>query len=149
MSPDPVEVLDKAFAIAEQIGSAMNSALTERGLTPVRAGLLLVLHQQGRPIVQRELSQLLQCTPRYVTALVDALEAQGWVERQPHPRDRRATLVALTPKGADAAEWMAEGRRKAAHRLFGDLPEADLAGFLAVADRLLGSVGHDEVRGRG
>ncbi|WP_232664626.1 MarR family winged helix-turn-helix transcriptional regulator [Pseudonocardia sp. TRM90224] len=149
MAPDPVDVLDRAFAIAAQIGGAMNSALTERGLTPVRAGLLLVLHEQGRPVVQRELSQLLQCTPRYVTALVDALETQGWAERQPHPRDRRATLVALTPKGVETAEWMAEGRRKAAHRLLGDLPEADLAGFLVVADRLLGSFGPDEVRGAG
>ncbi|MGI5456424.1 MarR family winged helix-turn-helix transcriptional regulator [Streptomyces sp. CA-249302] len=38
---------------------------------------------------------------------VDRLEKQGWVVRQPHPADRRSSLLALTDAGvelADAAE---------------------------------------------
>jgi DNA-binding MarR family transcriptional regulator len=34
-----------------------------------------------------------------VTNLVDRLEDQGFVAREPHPTDRRTTLAALTPEG--------------------------------------------------
>jgi DNA-binding MarR family transcriptional regulator len=141
MGTDPVAALDKAFELATRIGDVMQTTLTERGLTPARAEVLLVLHQHGRPMVQRELSQALECTPRHVTALVDALEANGWVTRGPHPTDRRATLVALTEQGAGAADWIATQRRDAAHALLGNLNAADLAGFVTVADHLLRHIG--------
>jgi DNA-binding MarR family transcriptional regulator len=38
-----------------------------------------------------------------VTIIVDDLQSQGLVERQPHPTDRRAKLVVATSKGAAAA----------------------------------------------
>jgi DNA-binding MarR family transcriptional regulator len=141
MQPDPVAALDKVFELAGQLSEVMQAALTERGLTAARAEVLHVLHQHGRPMVQRELSQALRCTPRHVTALVDALEAHDLVARGRHPTDRRATLVALTEGGRGAAERMNRERRDAARTLLGDLPEADLAGFVAVADRVLDRIG--------
>lgn len=139
MQPDPVTVLDKLFELAGHLGELMQTTLTERGLTAARAEVLLVLHH-GRPMVQRELSQALQCTPRHVTALVDVLEAGGWVTRGPHPTDRRATLVSLTEKGATAATRMDTERHDSAIALLGHLPAADLTGFLAVADHVLGQL---------
>lgn len=136
-----VVALDRAFELATRIGDVMTAALSERGLTPARAEVLLVLRQQGAPLVQRELSRRLRCTPRHVTALVDALQAHGWVSRGPHPTDRRATLVSLTEQGAGAADWMLTQRRDSAHALLGALPPADLAGFVAVADHLLRHLG--------
>jgi DNA-binding MarR family transcriptional regulator len=38
-----------------------------------------------------------------VTNAVDRLESAGLVERQPHPTDRRAVLVALTADGREVA----------------------------------------------
>jgi DNA-binding MarR family transcriptional regulator len=137
MPPDPATVLDKAFEFASRLGELMHATLAERGLTPARAEVLLVLHHHGEPMFQRELSQALHCTPRHVTALVDILEAHGWVTRGPHPTDRRATLVALTEQGTAAADRMDTERRRAAHQLLGQLPAADLAGFVAVADHVL------------
>jgi DNA-binding MarR family transcriptional regulator len=141
MKSSAVDALDKAFELASRIGEAMQAALSERNLTPARAGLLLALHQHGRPMLQRELSQKLGCTPRHVTALVDALEAHGWVSRGPHPTDRRATLVALTGQGTETANWMATQRRESAHALLAHLPSADLAGFISVANHLLHHIG--------
>lgn len=138
MSSDPVVVLDKLFELTDRLGEVMQTTLTERGLTTARAEVLLVLAQYGRPMVQRELSQALRCTPRHVTALIDVLEADDWVTRGPHPTDRRATLVALTERGATAADRMNTERHDSAHALLGPLPAADLAGFVAVADHVLG-----------
>jgi DNA-binding MarR family transcriptional regulator len=134
---DPVAALDKVFELAGQVGDLMSATLTERGLTPARAEALLVLHQHGAPMVQRQFSQALRCTPRHVTALVDALESHGLARRGPHPTDRRATLVALTEQGAHAAERIATERSTAAHALLGGIPAEALTGFITVADQVL------------
>jgi DNA-binding MarR family transcriptional regulator len=42
---------------------------------------------------------LLQVHPTSVTSAVDRLEAQRFVERQPHPSDRRAVLASITDLG--------------------------------------------------
>ncbi|MBI3786438.1 MAG: winged helix-turn-helix transcriptional regulator [Deltaproteobacteria bacterium] len=41
-------------------------------------------------------------TPSTMTGLVDRLEEQGYVRREDHPSDRRATLLRLTRKGESA-----------------------------------------------
>ena len=39
----------------------------------------------------------------YATIIVDDFEHLGFVERKPHPSDRRSKVVSLTPAGRDAA----------------------------------------------
>ena len=68
------------------------------GLPYTRLRLLQTLHCDG-PAIMRNLGDQLGASPRNMTAMVDALEDAGLVVRQPHPTDRRATLVALTPDG--------------------------------------------------
>jgi DNA-binding MarR family transcriptional regulator len=135
-----VAALDHTFELAARLGDMMERALDERGLSTARAEVLFVLHQRG-PLVQRELSQALRCTPRHVTGLVDVLETQGWVARSPHPTDRRATLVSLTERGTAAAARMHAERQEAAAALFGDVPADDLARFVAVLDQVLDRIG--------
>jgi DNA-binding MarR family transcriptional regulator len=137
MDAERQAVLDRLFEIAARLGELMHATLTQRGLTPARAEALLVLHQVRRPMVQRQLSDALRCTPRHVTALVDALEAGGWVARRAHPTDRRATLVSLTDKGKNAVAWIEAERRTASGRLLAGVPARDLAGFLTVTDHIL------------
>lgn len=36
--------------------------------------------------------------------MVTKLEARGYVQRAPHPSDRRATVVDLTPQGRELSE---------------------------------------------
>jgi DNA-binding MarR family transcriptional regulator len=134
-----VVALDRVFEVAARLGDMMKRALEERGLSTARAEVLFVLHQRG-PIVQRELSQALRCTPRHVTGLVDSLEAQGWVARSPHPKDRRATLVSLTERGEKAAARMEAERREAADSLFGDRSADHLATFVTVLDQVLAGI---------
>ncbi len=56
---------------------------------------------------------LLQVHPTSVTSAVDRLEAQGYVERLPHPTDRRAVLASITATGrarANAATTALNGQ---------------------------------------
>ena len=54
----------------------------------------------GRPIAA--IGQQLGLTPSTMTGLVDRLEEQGFLRRERHPRDRRATVLRLTRKGETA-----------------------------------------------
>jgi DNA-binding MarR family transcriptional regulator len=55
------------------------------------------------PLTQRQLGERLALTSGAVTMLVDRLERAGWVTRRPHPKDRRAVLLALTAEATRAA----------------------------------------------
>ena len=65
--------------------------------------LLTALQRDGEQSMG-ELATGLGVTPRRVTVLVEALEADGLVERRPHPTDRRSTLVAITDGGLKAQQ---------------------------------------------
>lgn len=67
------------------------------GLTPQRMRLSELLFDNG-PTKMCDLRDELGVTATNITALVDALEKDGMVERIPHPTDRRATLIQLTAK---------------------------------------------------
>jgi DNA-binding MarR family transcriptional regulator len=54
----------------------------------------------SRPIAA--IGQQLGLTPSTMTGLVDRLEEQGFLNREAHPRDRRATVLRLTRKGEAA-----------------------------------------------
>src|SRR4051812_19099550 len=56
-----------------------------------------------RPMSMREFATAMDIDPPNATVLVADLEAQGIVQRRPHPTDGRAKLVEATPKGKDLA----------------------------------------------
>lgn len=76
--------------------------LLEAGYTDLRP-THFVLFQQLRPEGERatELAERAQMTKQSMGALVDYLAERGYVERVADPRDKRAWLVRLTPRGQD------------------------------------------------
>ncbi|MFE7276145.1 MarR family winged helix-turn-helix transcriptional regulator [Streptomyces sp. NPDC057623] len=118
--------LDRLLELAEVLGAMMERGVTKHGLTRARAGLLWALFHDGA-MTQRALAARLQVTPRNVTGLLDALEADGLVARAAHPTDRRATLVSLTESGRTLTVGLRVGRDTLARELFGDMPAAQLA----------------------
>jgi DNA-binding MarR family transcriptional regulator len=128
--------LDRLFEVAVLVGGAMQRDLGALGLTRARSEVIWLLHHGGR-MTQRELSDALHCSPRNVTGLIDALQAGGFATREPHPTDRRATLITLTERGTATAEsWHQEYDKLAVH-LFADLSAAEQSSFFAAFDRVL------------
>jgi ABC-2 type transport system ATP-binding protein len=117
-------------------GCAGPGTAAVHGLTPARAEVLWVLHRTG-PCTQRQLSQLLKCTPRNVTGLVDALERAGFVERTAHPSDRRAIVVRLSEPGRSLIVGWSSDREQGTTQLLAGIADDDLAVFSAVLDRVL------------
>ncbi len=54
-------------------------------------------------LTMTRMGALLQVHPTSVTSAVDRLQAQGFVERMPHPSDRRAVLASITSSGRERA----------------------------------------------
>jgi DNA-binding MarR family transcriptional regulator len=102
----------------------------------VRLRLLQALHCNG-PAIMRDLGTELGASPRNMTALVDALEDASLVVRRPHPSDRRATLVELSPAGVREAEQSLGDHLDAMSAIFAELSEADRQQFSAAMTRLM------------
>lgn len=82
--------------------SAVDSALRPHGLTFARYEALVLLDFSRRgSLPMRMMGERLQLHPTSVTNIVDRLQADGLVRRVPHPTDRRATLVEITPEGLE------------------------------------------------
>ncbi|MER5209597.1 MarR family transcriptional regulator [Streptomyces sp. NPDC002838] len=129
-APSDSVSLDRLFELAEVLGAMMRRGVAEHGLTRARAGLLWALFHDG-PMTQRALAAQLGVTPRNVTGLLDALEADGLVARAAHPADRRATLVSLTDQGRTLTAGLRSGRDTLARELFGDMPATQLGAIQA------------------
>ena len=134
--------LGQVLELTVMLNDDMTQSLARQGLTVPRAHLLWELHQRG-PSTQRVLAEVLQVSPRNITGLVDGLVATGFVTREPHPTDRRATLVSFTDHGARIARGMDEGREQLAELLFSGMTDKRFDGLVDGLDALLGLLRSD------
>jgi DNA-binding MarR family transcriptional regulator len=130
------EALDSLLELVVLLGEDMTRSLARDGLTTSRAHLLWELLQRG-PTKQQVLAEALGVSARNVTGLVDALVAGGFVTREPHPGDRRATLVSFTEHGAGIARAMRDGHQELARMLFGGMAAERYRCFLSGLDDVL------------
>ncbi|MBE1489066.1 MarR family winged helix-turn-helix transcriptional regulator [Plantactinospora soyae] len=128
--------LDQVLELAVLINDDMTRSLAQDGLTVSRTHLLWELRRRG-PVTQRDLADALKVSARTVTGLVDGLEATGFVSRQPHPTDRRATLVTFTERGVRTVEEMERGQQEFARLLFGEMTQERLDCFSGALDEIL------------
>lgn len=92
------------------ITTAMDKELKALGLT--RSQLRIILHlsrQDG--LTQVRIADDLQMGKVAVGGLLDRLESKGLVQRRPHPTDRRATHIFLTPSAEALYQPIVESGR--------------------------------------
>src|SRR5688572_23654128 len=73
-------------------------------MTLPRLTLLGLLAGKGERVMMTELSEMMGVSPRNITVLVDGLEKERLARRVAHERDRRVTLVEITPSGKRLAQ---------------------------------------------
>ncbi|WP_433264407.1 MarR family winged helix-turn-helix transcriptional regulator [Actinosynnema sp. CS-041913] len=95
--------------VQQIIQSAVDTALKPHGLTFARfEALVLLTFARTGSLPMRVMGERLQLHPTSVTNIVDRLEADGLVRRNPHPTDRRTTLVEITEAGHTRREAATE-----------------------------------------
>ncbi len=136
---DQRHVLNRILELTVLLNDDMTRDLARRGLTGSRAHLLWEL-RDGTPRTQQTLAKALGVSPRTITGLVDGLVVSGFVTREPHPTDRRATLVTFTRRGKRAAQALERAHIELAHQLFDGMPATTFRGFSRGLDAVLASL---------
>jgi DNA-binding MarR family transcriptional regulator len=90
----------RLLACTTRVEAVIRSRLRhEFGTTLPRFDLMAQLEREPDGLTMGELSQRLMVTGGNVTGITDQLESEGLAKRMPHPGDRRAWTVQLTPHG--------------------------------------------------
>ena len=137
----------RSAAAAQGIGASLRSAhrlylkllqdhLGTRGLTVAQYLHLRVLREQ-KGLFQNEISARLGIEKASSTAVLDALERDGLIERQRDGEDRRRLKVTLTGKGEKLADEMMSFARQIASAATDGVDADDLASFFATMDRVI------------
>jgi DNA-binding MarR family transcriptional regulator len=116
--------------IAEALGSI--------GLTPPTFALLNVLGARDGAM-QQELGAVLGVDPSTMVALIDQLEDAGLAKRRPHPADRRARSIAITPKGRRVLEKARQMASGVEDEVLGGLAPAERGELLTLLRRAVDS----------
>jgi DNA-binding MarR family transcriptional regulator len=117
--PPPPDLPAEAWHLMQQFVEANSHNGTLRRELGLGAGsgrirVLFLLREQ--PMTLAQLAEAHGVDRPYATIIVDKLETLGFVERHPHPSDRRSKIVTLTPAGRSAAAT--------ADRILGEPPPA-------------------------
>ncbi|KSU81090.1 MULTISPECIES: MarR family winged helix-turn-helix transcriptional regulator [Fictibacillus] len=82
--------------------SELNKNATE--LSHMQNHVIEYLFMNKRAFNLKEISTGLDIAKQQLTNVVSALEVQGYLVKKPDPKDKRAVLIALTPKGKEVQE---------------------------------------------
>ena len=117
------------------VSSTVDRALRPFELTFARYDvLMLLLFSRSGALPITKMGERLMVHPTGITKLVDKLEQQGLVGREPNPADGRGTLARITAEGRHVAKQATKAVEAA--RFGADLPEADLDAIVDLLGRL-------------
>ena len=108
------------------------------GLLPPQVAVLQILHDEGA-MNQNSLARRTRIDKMPLVALLNGLETQGLVERRPHPHDRRAFKVHLTPLGAARLNEAERVNAEVTEQFFAPLEPAERQTLHALLTRLASS----------
>lgn len=121
---------------AGAVETFVDARLAAVGLSLPRLAALDRLIRAGGSLPLGQLAERLACVKSNVTQLVDRLDADGLVTREPDPNDRRSRLAFITDAGRAAYEKGTAIHREAEQQLFGHLSPADAANLTIIIDKL-------------
>ena len=131
----------RLLACTNRVEAPLRTRLREqfRGSLP-RFDLMAQLDRHPGGMKMRELSRRLMVTGGNVTGLTDRLVAEGLVERQDDPADRRACTVKLTAEGRRQFRAMAHAHEAWVRELLGGLSAAQQAQLFELLGQLKQSI---------
>ncbi len=112
-TPSRQELFDDLFAFNRKLRAAFDALVREHGMTLSRARVFRKLSRRDG-INQRELADELELETPTLVRILDAMEAQNFIERRAAVSDRRAKQIFMTESGkvvAAEVEALATGVR--------------------------------------
>lgn len=128
-----IQALVRRFSLVERADTACC------GMTVAQAATLEALGREGS-VPLAVLRRRLGITASTLTRNLDRLRARELVETSTDPRDRRASLVSLTPAGRAAAGEVSRQERAFAESVVAALGETSSSEVVASLERLLRAI---------
>lgn len=114
---------------------ALEKRLLPLGLTPAYMPVLLRL--EAGPAPQKAIAQSVGVEQPTMTATLNRMERDGWVERLPNPGDGRSSLVALSRKARDHLPAVEAAVTSVNQTALSDLSDAERAQYFALLTRII------------
>jgi DNA-binding MarR family transcriptional regulator len=89
------------LSAAQAVQARIEASLNPLDLSLAKLKVLGILVGSRTPLTLGELAQRLACVRSNVTQLVDRLESDGLVRREPDPADRRSIRAIITDSGRE------------------------------------------------
>lgn len=124
----------RLLGTARMIEKRLQRGFAEQGTTLPRFDVLATLDHEGKPLAMGELSRALLVSNGNITGIVKALTKDGLVTIEPGEKDRRVSMVSLTPEGRTLFAELAAAHGRLVDYLLGNLGSA-------VRDRLHADLG--------
>lgn len=104
-APDAMAAVTSITRVHQVLMRRIEATLRPLDLTFARYEVLVLLtFSRTGSLPLGKVGERLQVSPASVTNAIDRLEASGFVAREPHPTDGRATLAGITPAGREVVE---------------------------------------------
>jgi DNA-binding MarR family transcriptional regulator len=135
-APEVLEALvTTAHAVYRFARARIAHVKPEAKLSGPRLRVLFAVKEAGS-LRMGDLAAQLGVAARTVTDLVDGLEKEGLLMRRPDPRDRRATLIELSPSVCERWEQVRALQREISDEVLAPLDAAERRQLLALLQRL-------------
>ena len=121
----------------------VDARLRPHGLSLALIGPILLLSWKGA-MLQRDLVRHSAVKQPAMVALLDKLERLELITRAPSPNDRRAALVALTPRGHDAAALGSRALLGANDQGLAGLSDTEASTLIRLLQRLIDNLDDDQ-----
>jgi DNA-binding MarR family transcriptional regulator len=139
LDPSAVEAFLHLLLTGDDVFAVSERNLSEHGISHGRFGVLMLLWRSNQPPgpdvnpedcvagprTPAELADAAGVTRATMTGLIDTLERDGLVKREPDPNDRRMMSVVLTAKGEKFLQNFLPGHFKLISSLMATLSEAE------------------------
>lgn len=125
-------LLRRAYHRAKSNTSAV---LKDVGVTPMQAAAIMALRSRGE-VSQAELGRAIAMEPANVHVLLARLTKLGLVDLSPHAVDARQIVVALSPKGEERAQRIADVTARASAQTLQPLTVAERDVLLELLARI-------------
>lgn len=137
------------FRAASLLAQAGNRLAGSLGLSQQQWVLLAAVARGGREGVPLStLGRNLLVTKANITGMMDRLERDGYVAREPHPSDRRVTMARLTAKGQRFLADIAPRQAAWSARTYRAFTRTEKESLLALLERQAAAIRESEPAAR-
>ncbi|MFA1623144.1 MarR family winged helix-turn-helix transcriptional regulator [Rhizobium mongolense] len=125
------QLIEDIAAFTRKLRATFDSLVRERNMTLPRARVFFTLNKKDG-INQRELAERLELETPTLVRILDAMEAQGFLERRVAGSDRRAKEIYMTDAGRVVAGEVEDLAADVRARVVAGISESDLRTTLSV-----------------